>query len=102
MILNEGYSTKYFSEKGEGSRVIIDKKSFYDLSYCSGVLFLGHNSSIFKKTLKYFIKNKVSIFSNPNIHAVNLAKTIKFFFQNFNKIIFCKKIKSILCWRINV
>jgi glutamate-1-semialdehyde 2,1-aminomutase len=89
MILNEGYSTKYFSEKGEGSRVIIDKKSFYDLSYCNGVLFLGHNSSVFKKTLKYFLKNKISIFSNPNIHAVNLAKTVKFFFSNFSKIIFC-------------
>ena len=80
MILNEGYNTKYFSEKGEGSRVIIDKISFYDLSYCNGVLFLGHNSSVFKKTLKYFLKNKISIFSNPNIYAVNLAKTVKFFF----------------------
>ena len=65
MILNEGYSTKYFSEKGEGSRVIIDKKSFYDLSYCNGVLFLGHNSSVFKKTL---LESSSSENSIPSIY----------------------------------
>jgi hypothetical protein len=65
MILVEGYSTKYFSNKGEGSRVIIDKISFYDLSYCSGVLFLGHNSSVFQKNI-FYPRNGVILLSLAN------------------------------------
>jgi len=59
------------------------------LSYCSGVLFLGHNHEIFKKSIKDIYKRNISIFSNPNIHAIKLSKTIKSFFSNFKKIVFC-------------
>jgi len=90
IILNEGYNKpKLIFDKGIGNKIIIGNKSLYDLSYSSGVIFLGHNHYIFKKSLKECIKKKISIFSNPNIYAYKLAKTIKIFFSNFNKIIFC-------------
>jgi glutamate-1-semialdehyde 2,1-aminomutase len=90
IILNEGYNNpKLIFDKGIGNKIIIENRALYDLSYSSGVIFLGHNHYIFKKSLKECINKKISIFSNPNIYAYKLAKTIKSFFSNFNKIIFC-------------
>lgn len=90
IILNEGYShPKLIFEKANGNKIIIKNNFLYDLSYSSGVVFLGHNHYIFKNSLKQFIKKKKSIFSNPNIYAYKLAQTVKKFFSNFNKIIFC-------------
>jgi glutamate-1-semialdehyde 2,1-aminomutase len=90
IILNEGYShPKLIFEKASGNKILIKNNFLYDLSYSSGVVFLGHNHYIFKNSLKQFINKKISIFSNPNIYAYKLAQTIKKFFSNFNKIIFC-------------
>jgi len=90
LILNEGYSNpRLIFDKGSGDKIGVKNKFIYDLSYSSGVIFLGHNHYIFKNSLKEFINKKISIFSNPNLYAYKLAKTIKFFFPNFKKIIFC-------------
>ena len=36
-------------------------KKLIDLSFCSGVVFLGHNHSIFKKSIRNYVKKKISI-----------------------------------------
>jgi glutamate-1-semialdehyde 2,1-aminomutase len=90
IILNEGYSkAKLIFDKASGNKILVNKKFLYDLSYSSGVVFLGHNHNIFKKSLKEFINNKISFFSNPNIYAYKLAHSIKKFFPFFSKVIFC-------------
>ena len=90
IILNEKYnSTKVFFEKAKGDRIFYKNKSYIDLSFCSGAIFLGHNHSLFKKSASEYLKNNFSIFSNPNTQAVKLSKNIKFFFPNFHKIVFC-------------
>ena len=45
---------------GEGSKIIKDGKKFLDLSFCAGSLLLGHNSKIFKKSLKEIINKNIS------------------------------------------
>jgi glutamate-1-semialdehyde aminotransferase len=90
MILNEIYlKSKINFQKAKGNKILLGKKFLFDLSYCNGVIFLGHNHYIFKESLKYFLNKNISFFSNSNIYAVKLAKTIKYFFSNFNNIIFC-------------
>ena len=90
LIFNEGYkSSNLIFDKGVGSKIYLKKKSFIDLSNCAGSLLLGHNSKIFQNALKKYLKNKISIFAHPNIHAVNYSKNIKKIFPQFNKIIFC-------------
>lgn len=90
MIINENFiKADSFIEKGKGNKIIIKNKSFFDLSYCSGVVFLGHNHKIFKKSIKDIYNKNISVFANPNIHALKLSKTIKSFFSNFKKIVFC-------------
>lgn len=89
IILNEGYGNpEYIFEKAKGNKIIIGKKNLFDLSYCSGVLFLGHNHNIFRRSLKDYVNKHISIFSNPNIYAYKLAKSIKNFIK-FKKVIFC-------------
>ena len=54
IVLNERYQKpKFYIEKGLKDKILIRNNLFYDLSFCSGVLILGHNSKIFKKTLKF-------------------------------------------------
>jgi Glutamate-1-semialdehyde aminotransferase len=90
IILNEKYdkNNKIF-QKGVGNKIYLKNKILYDLSLCSGVLFLGHNHSNFKKSIKSYLKINSSIFSEPNIYSKKLAKNIKYFFPSFDKIIFC-------------
>jgi glutamate-1-semialdehyde 2,1-aminomutase len=90
MILNEIFiKSKVNFEKARGNKIILGKNFLFDLSYCNGVIFLGHNHYIFKDSLKFFINKNISFFSNSNIYAIKLSRTIKYFFSNFNKIIFC-------------
>ena len=90
IVFNEIYQkTNYFVQNGKNDKISIKNKKFYDLSFCSGVLLLGHNSKIFRETLKDFSKKKISIFAHPNIYTEKLAEKIKIFFPNFEKIIFC-------------
>ena len=49
IVLNERYQKpKFYIEKGFNDKILIKNNSFYDLSFCSGVLILGHNSKILK------------------------------------------------------
>ena len=59
IILNEGYKdNNFFFDKGEGDKIFIKNKAYFDLSYCYGSLILGHNSNVFKKSLKLYLKKK--------------------------------------------
>lgn len=90
IVLNERYQKpKFYIEKGFNDKILINNNFFYDISFCSGVLILGHNSKIFKKILKEFSKKNISLFADPNIYAEQLAKKIKFFFPRFYNIVFC-------------
>ena len=90
LILNEKYNkTKVLFQKAKGDKIFYKNKSYFDLSFCSGAIFLGHNHPIFKKSIYEYVKNDFSIFSNPNTQAVKLSKNIKSFFPNFYKIVFC-------------
>ena len=88
-ILNEGYKNKRFIEKGLGAFVYIKKKKYFDLSYCSGTLILGHNSKIFKNSLEELSKKNISLYSEPNTIANDFAKNLKKINKNYEKFIFC-------------
>ena len=90
IILNEGYKDyKILFERGENDKIFFKNKAYIDLSNCAGSLILGHNSNIFKKILKLYLKKKISIFAHPNTHAINFSKNIKKNFPSFSRIIFC-------------
>ena len=90
LILNSQYkSSKFFFNKAIGDLILLKNKNIIDLSFCSGAILLGHNHPIFKKSVKEYLDNNYSIFSHPNTQAIKLSQTIKKFFPNFEKIIFC-------------
>ena len=90
IILNEGYKDcKILFERGENDKIFFKNKAYIDLSNCAGSLILGHNSNIFKKSLKLYLKKKISIFAHPNTHEINFSKNIKKNFPSFSRIIFC-------------
>ena len=90
IILNEDYKdNKILFDKGEGDKIFFKNKAYIDLSNCAGSLILGHNSNIFKKSLKLYLNKKISIFAHPNTHAINFSKNIKKNFPSFSRIIFC-------------
>ena len=90
IILNEDYKdNKILFDKGEGDKIFFKNKAYIDLSNCAGSLILGHNSQVFKKSLKLYLNKKISIFAHPNAHAINFLKNIKKNFPNFSRIIFC-------------
>ena len=55
--MNEGYNKvdSLFSS-GNGSNIFIKKKKLLDLSLCAGSLILGHNSKIFKNSMRNALK----------------------------------------------
>ena len=88
-ILNEGYKNKLYIDKGIGPYVYFGKKKYFDLSYGSGTLILGHNSKTFKSSLNEINKKNISLFTEPNIYANHLSKKLKKINKNYNKFIFC-------------
>ena len=53
LILNEKYNnSKNFFEKAKANQIFLKNKKLIDLSLCSGVVFLGHNHSVFKKSIR--------------------------------------------------
>ncbi len=90
MILNEGYmpNGSYFTS-GIGSNIYINKKKFLDLSLCAGTLILGHNSKIFKNSLKNIAKKNISNFATTNKFAVDFSNTLKKIYPEYSKFIFC-------------
>ena len=79
IILNEGYKDyKILFERGENDKIFLKNKAYIDLSNCAGSLILGHNSNVFKKSLKLYLKKKISIFAYPQ-HSCNK------FFKKYKK-----------------
>ena len=89
-ILNENFQRDdIFCEKGKGFFIFRENTKLFDLSQSSGVHLFGHNHFSYQNSLKSLLKKKITISSKPNIYANKLFKVIKFFFSNFEKIIFC-------------
>ncbi len=89
-IFNEGYaSNSNLFDKAIGSKVFIKNKKFIDLSFSAGSLILGHQSQIFKKSLKDLVLKKISILAAPNKQASEYSKILKKIFPSFSKFIFC-------------
>ena len=78
-LLNEGYDSKFKISSAIGSKIIINKKKILDLSYCAGTLLLGHNSKVFKNSLKDLDRLNIGNYAAPNVHAENLSKILKTF-----------------------
>ena len=90
-ILNEGYNNKdtIFFDSGYKDNIFSNKKKYIDLGFCSGANLLGHNLKFQNKILKEYLNRKISNFSSPNLHAVNLSLELKKILPNFSKFIFC-------------
>jgi|TARA_B100000929_G_scaffold287174_1_gene273425 glutamate-1-semialdehyde 2,1-aminomutase len=89
-LFNEGYNkNSILFDKGRGSLVYSKKKVFIDLSCGAGTLFLGHNSEIFRKSIKKYLKFELSNFAHSNVSAVELSKNLKKIFSQFNKFVLC-------------
>ena len=67
--------------------LLYKKKKYFDLSYCSGTLILGHNSKIFKNSLEELSKKNISLYSEPNTIANDFAKNLKKINKNYEKFI---------------
>ena len=78
-LLNEGYDKNIKVSKGLKSKIYINNKEYIDLSFCAGTLLLGHNSKIYKNSLKKLANNNVSNFAMPNVHADKMANLLKKF-----------------------
>ncbi len=98
LVLNEKYDiTNSFFETAKGDKIFYKNKNLIDLSSCSGVLILGHNSSVFKKGINKYLSKNISIFSHPNVHALKLSKNINYFFPNCKKFVYCNSgVESVL------
>ena len=89
-IMNEGYEKRdYLFTKGLGSNIYINNKKYLDLSFCAGANLLGHNSKIYKKTLKQLINLNISNLAAKNLHAYKFSETLKKIFPKYSKFIFC-------------
>ena len=77
-LINEGYQNNNgLFDSGKGSKIILNGKSFLDLSSGNGTQLLGHNSSIFKKTIKNMVKENVTLLCTPNKQANSFSKVLK-------------------------
>lgn len=90
-ILNEGYSSKntLFFERAYQDKIYTKNNVYLDLSFCSGANLLGHNLGFQSKIYKKFYTKKISNFSSPNIHAVELSRRLKELLPIFSKFIYC-------------
>ena len=90
LILNEGYENlNNLFTSGKGSNIYINNKKYLDLSLCAGSHILGHNPTIFKKSIKNVEKLGISNFAAKNKYAVELSKTLKKIFPKYEKFVFC-------------
>jgi len=90
ILFNEGYNDSAdLFDKGKGSKVFFNKKSYIDLSCGAGTLLLGHNSKIRVQSIKNYLKLGLSQFSHPNKSAVELSKSLKKVFPKFHKFVLC-------------
>ena len=91
MLFNEGYNkSSILFKQGKGSVVYCNKKKRYiDLSCGAGTMLLGHNSGIYKKSLRKYLKSDLSNFAHPNTAAVSLSKNLKKIYPQFEKFVLC-------------
>ena len=78
--------TYFLQEKAQTFLLI---KKFLDLSLCAGSIILGHNSKIYRKSIKEILNKKLSNFAAKNIYAAELAKTLHKIFPKYEKFVFC-------------
>lgn len=78
-----------FFLKGNNVDIFSNKIKYIDLSMCAGSILLGHNHNIFRKSIKDFLKKKISNFAAPNIYAQKFSYNIKKVLPNTSGIIFC-------------
>lgn len=88
-LLNEGYENSFKVSKGIKSKIFINNKKYLDLSFCAGTLLLGHNSKIYRDSLKKLSTNNISNFAMPNIHANKMSTALKKIFKKKQKFIYC-------------
>jgi glutamate-1-semialdehyde 2,1-aminomutase len=89
-LLNEGYDDlKNLLTSGKGSNIYIDNKKYLDLSLCAGSHILGHNPTVFQKSIKNMLKLGISNCAAKNKYAVELSKTLKEIFPEYEKFVFC-------------
>ncbi len=89
-LLNEGYDDlNNLFTSGKGSNIYIKNKMYLDLSLCAGSHLLGHNPLIFQKSFRNMQKLSVSNFAAKNKYAVELSKTLKKIFPQYEKFVFC-------------
>ena len=90
-ILNEGYYEKntILFDSGYKDIIFSKKKKYIDLGFCSGANLLGHNLKFQDEILKKYLDKKISNFSSPNLHAINLSLELRKILPNFSKFIFC-------------
>jgi glutamate-1-semialdehyde 2,1-aminomutase len=88
-ILNEGYNKKNIFESARDGYLFCKKKKFYDLSFGSGTLLLGHNNNILQSSLKSASLKNLNIISTPNLEAVKYSNLLKKFLPTYSKFIFC-------------
>ncbi len=85
---DSNFQKKNLLHKANRSFIYIKKSKFFDLSLNSGVLLLGHNHQVFKKTLSQ-IKNCSLTNFNRKETSEKILKYIKFYFKSAYKLIFC-------------
>ena len=89
-LINEGYqNNNNLFESGKGSKIVLNGKSFLDLSLGAGTQILGHNSLVFKKTIKSMVKENITLLCTPNKQANSFSRVLKKMFPNKHKFIFC-------------
>tara|TARA_Y100000389_G_scaffold102894_1_gene99731 strand:+ start:1100 stop:2329 length:1230 start_codon:yes stop_codon:yes gene_type:complete len=89
-LLNEGYDDlNNLLTSGKRSNIYINNKKYLDLSLCAGSHILGHNPTIFQRSIKNMLKLGISNFAAKNKYAVELSKTLKEIFPEYEKFIFC-------------
>ena len=69
---------------GHKDKIIINKKTYIDLSYNSGVLFFGHSSRIIKKIFRDFEKKNISLFKKDSSRLVMMLQKL---YPNYKKFI---------------
>ena len=88
-ILNEGYTSQNIFDKAKGQFLFQKNKKFIDLSFGAGTLILGHQSKVFKDSIKEISNKNMSLIATPNIEALKYSYVLKKLYPNYDKFIFC-------------
>ena len=81
-ILNEGYTSQNIFDKAKGQFLFQKNKKFIDLSFGAGTLILGHQSKVFKDSIKEISNKNMSLIATPNIEALKYSYVLKKLYPN--------------------